>query len=653
MCGIVGFMHAKLSEDEKVRTLKRMLSNIQYRGPDESGIFFDQSIGLGSVRLSIIDLASGQQPMNGAKGRYWMVYNGELFNYIELKKELELEGVTFTTSSDTEVLLESYIHWGEKCLQKFNGQFAFAVYDRERKSLFLARDRFGERPLFYYKDGRNFVFASEIKALFSHSQVSRRLQSSGLAHVAEFWTNIPGETCFEGISQLRPGHYLRLEDDLVQIRQYHHIPKLNLGSDTNVKQNLKEALEKSVNLRMRSDVEVGTYLSGGLDSSIVTALAQKLTKRPLKTFSVTFSDKDYDESTKQNIVSKYLGTEHHTVQIRESDISEVFPEMIWHSETALFRTAAAPLYLLSKKVRDCGIKLVLTGEGADEIFAGYNIFKESILRYKMKGSKREDIVDKLEMLYPYLKHFNQDQANLQYLFYQRFDHPENPLFSHLPRFSLGKFALKFFEPQRQSDESNLLSSIFQNSGDLSLIDRCQRIELETLLAGYLLSSQGDRMTMAHSVEGRCPFLDPDLVQLAQQIPWEKKLGGGFNEKLILKETFSSDLPEEVCRQAKQPYLAMESQSFIKHNPEWMNALINKQSIERTGLFNVSKVQKFFQKLMNNDIDKISPRENQTFIFILSSLLLFDQFIENFSQSNLDMSSCRIQTMHADRIISIS
>ncbi|MBU0982718.1 MAG: asparagine synthase (glutamine-hydrolyzing), partial [candidate division Zixibacteria bacterium] len=352
MCGIAGFFQVAGTKPPDRELIGRMVNIIRHRGPDEFGVYMDNKCVLGQARLSIIDLAGGCQPMCNEDGSVWITFNGEIFNYVELRPELEKLGHVFKTRSDTEVIIHAYEQWGRDCMSRFNGQFAFAIYDRNRQSLFMTRDRLGIRPVFYTQQNGRFYFASEIKSIFCDPQVTRRLDYRGLDEIFTWWTTAPPRTAFEGINELEAGTWLQLEDGRISTGRYwtNEFPevfdnKRSIGSWT---EELRELLIDSVRLRLRADVPVGSYLSGGLDSSATTALIKHFTDTRVETFSVAFTDKAYDESGYQTQMAAHLGTNHHTVKCDYHDIAETFPKVIWHTERPVVRTAPTPLFLLSR-----------------------------------------------------------------------------------------------------------------------------------------------------------------------------------------------------------------------------------------------------------------------------------------------------------------
>ena len=372
MCGIAG-VHNLVDRVVDPHMLREMIDALRHRGPDDVGIHIDRQTGLGHARLSIVDISGGSQPMHEGNRSLWITFNGEIFNHIELRDELIQKGHRFATRSDTEVILRLYQEDGEKCVERLNGQWAFAIWDSRRKKLFLSRDRLGVRPLFYTRTASSFLFASEIKALLASPEVERELDPHALDQIFTFWVTVPPRTAFKKIWQLPPGHSLVLENGQIRISEYWHLeyePPENQASadkEERLAEDLLSLLLDATRIRLRADVPVGAYLSGGLDSTVVAALARKLVGDRLRTFSVGFEDAEFDETAFQKEAATFLDTRHSDVRCSREDIARVFLDVVWHTEQPILRTAPAPLFLLSKLVRDKGYKVVVTGEGADEI----------------------------------------------------------------------------------------------------------------------------------------------------------------------------------------------------------------------------------------------------------------------------------------------
>jgi asparagine synthase (glutamine-hydrolysing) len=621
-----------------------MVNMIQHRGPDEFGAYIDNQCALGQARLSIIDPATGSQPLSNEDETLWITYNGEIFNYIELRDELENNGHKFKTHSDTEVIVHSYEQWGKGCLDRFNGQFAFAIYSKKDKSLFIARDRLGIRPVFYTTYNGRLYFASEIKSIFCEPGISRRLDYKGLDQIFTWWTTSPPRTAFENINELEAGTYIEIKDGRFEKKQYWSMDfPTEFDSDRNLDswaEELHALLVDAVRLRLRADVPVGAYLSGGLDSSATTALIKNFTNTKVETFSIAFHDKAYDESEYQNQMAEYLGTNHHQIECSYNDIAENFPKVIWHTERPILRTAPTPLYMLSGLVRRNNFKVVLTGEGSDEILAGYDIFKETLIRnFWAKDPESEWRPALLKRLYPTLPlSASRARFYLETFYKSGLSETEKFYFSHIPRINTTTRIKDYFSDGVKS-ELNGHDSVESFKGHIPEsfyrwrhLLRAQYLEASSLLSGYLLSSQGDRVSAANSVEGRYPFLDHRVVELGARIPpWYKILG--LKEKLVLKKAMKKELPPEITDRVKQPYMAPDSNSFFQQDsPAYINDMLSESSLEKTGVFNPVFVSRLTAKCARLYHAHLSFKDNMSFIGILSTQLLIDQYINNFNRS---------------------
>ena len=634
MCGIAGFHSPAFSDDQYERTIVDMLRSIQHRGPDESGYYFDNHAALGSVRLSVIDLHTGSQPMSSQDGRYWIAYNGEIYNYKVLRENLKKLGYKFRTESDTEVVLLSYIAWGTNCFAIFNGGFAVAIYDSLTHELVLSRDRFGKRPLFYSIKGATVLFASEMKAFANVPDFHFRWDKDQLASIFVHWTPLPHQTGFQNIEQLPTAGMLIVRDGTVVVAQYADLEMTGetfTGTQAEAAEETRWLLEESVRLRLQSDVEVGVYLSGGLDSSIVALLATQLNTQAVRTFSVSFTDPQFDEAEYQEETSKFLGTHHTTLKVSGADIARDFPKALYHAEVPLFRTALVPLYGLSSMVREHGVKVVLTGEGSDEGFLGYDIFKETYLLERWQNGLEESERQRLlQRLYPYMPHYNAENMRSIQANYARFAEPgAAPYLAHSIRFSNSRLALRFIKEAANPDQQ-FAAYVHKNDdllNRLSSTAKTQWLEFHTLLSGYLLSSQGDRMALAHGVENHCPFLDPSLLAWAFRLPVEYRLQGGTDEKHILKKAFQDKLPASVLARFKRQYLAPDASSFIgDQTADYLESVLSPRELQKIDVLDTDFAAKFMDKLKNTDRSKIAPRENQAFLFLLSVSLLDRYFV---------------------------
>ena len=636
MCGVAGIIDYR-GNTNTVSAVETMLRSFSYRGPDESGIYHSPTATIGNVRLSIIDLQTGQQPLSDVSGRYWIVFNGEIFNYIELRAELDRKGIKLKTHSDTEVLVNLYALYKEKCLPLLNGQFVFAVWDKKEEELFIARDRVGIRPLFYTLADGVFYFASEIKAVFQNPTITRELNPESLAQIYTFWTAITPGTAFKDISELSPGHYMTFSRKGIRTEKFWELSFSSADSSIS----LPDAIEKfdelftnAVRIRLRADVEVAAYLSGGIDSSTTVSYIKKVEPGILNTFSIGFEEKDFDESSYQEEAVKYLDTNHKAITCSSKDISGFFPKVVWHSETPLTRTAPTPMLILSKLVRDNNIKVVITGEGSDEILAGYDIFREAIIRRfwaSQPGSSLRPML--LKKIYPDIPHLRSASPNILKMFFgYKLEETNNLLYSHLLRWNNSNHIKKHFSDQIR-EKSNSYDPLADLEGRLpgdfrrwSPLAQAQWLETTVFMSGYLLSSQGDRMAMANSVEGRYPFLDYRVIEFCSTLPDRFKLNG-LNEKYLLKRLMTGRIPESIVKRPKQPYRAPISSVFLsKDRPDYVEEMLSESFTNRAGVFNYDSLSAMLGKIERTGTS--TEMDNMVLAAVISTHLLHHQFIEN-------------------------
>lgn len=636
MCGFAGYFGDVPAGEPGAILLARMVRAIAHRGPDGSGTFVAPDCGLGHARLSIVGLADGSQPMSLPEGPT-VAFNGEIFNWVELRRDLEARGRVFRTSSDTEVLLHLWEVHGEDFLPLLNGDFAFALYDPRRHSLFLARDRMGVRPLYWTRIGETLTFASEVKALLEVVGVTPALDEIALDQIFTLWAPLAPRTPFRDVFELEPGHAMTVDAHGTRIRAWWSLDFPDAEDarrprdDRAAAEELRALLEDSTRLRMRADVPVGAYLSGGLDSSIVSALAAPMTPQGLDTYSVSFDSPEHDESTFQTAMADALGTRHTTVSCAAGDIGRIFPDVIAATERPILRTAPAPLMMLSSLVRRSGAKVVLTGEGADEIFAGYDIFREARVRRfcaRVPGSRLRPRL--FRRLYPWLPGVqNQSTEYLSAFFGVGADALDDPLHSHRPRFRSTAATKLFFSPElkgrlRGYDATEeLISRLPARFAHWHPLHRAQWLETRVLLPGYILSSQGDRMAMANGVEGRFPFLDHRLVEFAARLAPETKLKG-LVEKSVLRDAGRDLVPAQVAERPKQPYRAPDGDAFLgAEEPEWLAAALDDRALAADGLFAPTHVRRLVDKFRARPNGGF--RENAALVGILSTRLWLERF----------------------------
>jgi asparagine synthase (glutamine-hydrolysing) len=596
-------------------------------------------VGLAHARLSIIDLAGGDQPIHNEDRSLQVVFNGEIFNYVELTDQLKKQGHRFYTRSDTEVIVHLYEEYGEAFVEHLNGQFAIALWDDKNERLVLARDRTGIRPLFTVETGGRLFFASEVKSLFAHPAIPREINLTALQEVFTFWTTLPPNSLFESVKMIPPGHLMAIDSEGKRLTRYWDWSYPNEGIDSTKSladwsEELKALMIDSVRLQLRSDVPVGAYLSGGLDSSVLTSLIKNFTDTPLRTFSIGFEDEEFDESGFQQDLVDYLGTNHTHVLCKRSDIGAAFPRVISHTESAIVRTAPTPLMLLSAAVREAGYKVVLTGEGADEVFGGYDIFKEAKVRRfwsHAPDSHWRPLI--LQRLYPYLKHSPTASGDFSKRFFQQgMEHLDEPYFAHIPRWATTQRVMQFYSDEaraavRQPVGFDTINRILPPEINAwKPLNQDQYIEANTLLSGYLLSSQGDRVAMANSIEGRYPFLDHRVIEFAATLPSRYKIMG-LNEKYIIKQTMQGLIPESIRKRSKQPYRAPDSQSFFHEEKplEYVAYLLSEERIRKAGYYNPKSVSMLLKKCARGKA--LGFADNMAFVGILSSMLVDEQLIE--------------------------
>lgn len=640
MCGIAGIIDYQCNTDGRLYTA-RMLKSIGYRGPDESGMFHSKFATIGNVRLSIIDLSGGQQPLSDQSGRYWITFNGEIFNYKELRKDLEQKGITFRTHSDTEVLLQLYVMYGHKCLNLLNGQFAFAVWDKQEEELFIARDRMGIRPFFYNIRDGVFTFASEIKAIFQQEKIPRQLDPESLTQVYTFWTTVTPFTAFMGVYELSPGHYGYYSRKGLTTERFWSLDfgkQLSNLSFVDALEGFNELFTDAVRVRLRADVEVAAYLSGGIDSSATVAFIKDVEPGVLNTFSIGFSEKDFDESKYQNEAVDYFRTRHKSYVCTSEEIANAFPKVVWHSEMPLTRTAPTPMLLLSKMVRDNNIKVVVTGEGSDEMLAGYDIFKEMMIRRFWASNPDSSLRPLLlKKLYPYIPQIAQANVSAIKLFFKyRLTETEDPFYSHLLRWNNSNHIKKHFSDFMKSVTASY--SPFddlkkQLPADLNSWDplaRAQWLESTVFMSGYLLSSQGDRMSMANSVEGRYPFLDYRVIEYCNSLPSDFKLKG-LTEKYFLKKLLKNKIPENIVKRTKQPYRAPVNNVFLSSEaPEYVREMLSETQTDKAGIFNYKSVSMALARIRKTGFT--SEMDDMLLTSVVSTHLLHNQFVENRNES---------------------
>ncbi len=584
---------------------------------------------LGSTGLAIFGVPGGWQPVRGPRGTL-LVYNGEVYNHPELRAEL---GGAFATTSNPEVVHPLLERDGLAALARLNGQFAFAWWEPRERRLTLVRDRFGVRPLHWTRLSRGGIaFASEAKALFASGEVAAAPDLAGIDEVFSTWGARAPRTAFAGVAQLPPGGLLVWEDGAIVAQRSWWAPGYDAADGAPTPDDLSQLLADAVRLRLRADVPVGTYLSGGLDSSLITALAQRASDHELRTFSVAFHDARYDERDFQQQVAQALGTRHHVVEVGPREIADGFRAVVAHAETPLIRTAPIPLYLLAQATREHGITVVATGEGADELFWGYDLFKETALRelHARDPARAEALLDEL---YPYLDVPAQRRGPAWRRFFFEAGAADDPLFSHQPRIAATGIVRAFYRPEIRGtierlngDDplARLRAELPPAFARWSALERAAYLELTTLLAPNLLSSQGDRVAMAHGVEGRFPFLDHRVFMHSVALPPERKLGPGLREKAELRALARRLLPRAVVERPKQPYRAPSVAPFFgEEAPEWVAERLEADALDQVGIFDPQRVEGLVRRCRAGKANGF--REGMALVGILSTQVWHERF----------------------------
>jgi asparagine synthase (glutamine-hydrolysing) len=630
MCGIAGIARQSQS-GVSAQSLGRMAAAIRHRGPDGYGFYSGRAVGLAHVRLGVSDVAGAGQPLTNEDGRIVAASACEVYNHPELRRELEGRGHVFRTRCHAEILVHGYEEWGTDLLARLDGQFAFAIYDRNRESLFVARDRFGIRPLFYAQRNGDFYFGSEIKAILATGEVDSALDPRGLDEIFRFGAARPPRTAFSGIASLEPGTYGIWKDGALWLRHYYELdyPEAAIEARDAIEQ-LDEIMLRSVGMRLRAEVPVGAFVSGGLDSSITASLTRSASHR-LRSFSVNDGPSDSDERLQQEDAAAAVGSLHTASSIEKDAIAETFPDVLWHTETPLLETTSAMMFHLAKLTKECGVKVVVAGDGADELFLGSDVFKESSVR---RFCLRQPKSQRRRLLFNRVHGRGADESisseSARQLLLDAAD-VSDPLFSHMPRFLNSGvdevYASEFKAGLGGADViGELRASLPTRFFGWSPLNQAAYLEMTTRLSPYLLSSHGDRMTFAHGVEGRYPFLDHRVFEFAAALPTGSRLRG-LRGKEVLRRWAARTLPRQSTLHRKPRSAAADPQCFfLPTSPDWIGDHLSTDSLRRVGIFSPDGVG----ALVSRCTAGINGRrnDNQTLIGVLSTQLWHHQFVES-------------------------
>ncbi len=599
MCGICGKLNFTKEPIER-ELLQKMNKTITHRGPDDEGYYFGEQVGLAHRRLSIVDLSSGVQPMSNEDESIWIVFNGEIYNHEELRPDLEKRGHFFRSKSDTEVIVHLYEEWGVDCLEKLRGMFAFAIWDSKRERLFLARDRMGQKPLVYTQTKNSLLFASEAKALLEDPGVVRKVDDEAI-HSYLTYLYIPApKTAFASVSKLPPAHYLLWEKGKTSLHRYWKIPFLpkNQGSEEEIQEQLWELLRESTRLRLMSDVPLGAFLSGGIDSSAVVGIMSELVDQPVKTFSIGYKNDTFNELPYAREVAKMFATDH-TEFIVEPKAMEILPKLIWHYSEPFADASSIPTYYVSKMAREF-VTVALSGDAGDENFAGYDRYVTSKLveLYQfLPATIRNQVITRLVQLIPNWS-FRQNIISQLKVFIKGASLPQEQRFAHRNSVFTSEFKEQLYTQKMKSqsekwDPAEVMASTFRNSKADNLLDKLLDVDLQYYLTDDILVKV-DIASMANSLEVRSPFLDHRLVEFAAQLPPQLKLKG-LCKKYILKKTLARILPKEILHRKKMGFQVPTSHWFRNELKDYIYQVLLDPKTTSRGYFKKAALEKLLQE----------------------------------------------------------
>ena len=605
MCGICGKLNFDRKEQVDKALLRKMMDLIKHRGPDGSGEFLSGPVGLGHRRLSIIDLNTGDQPMSNEDDTVWVVYNGEIYNFRQLRAELEECGHRFKSTTDTEVIVHLYEEMGDQCVTRFRGMFAFALWDERRQRLLLARDRVGVKPLYYCNTGKALIFASELKSLLTDPNVDKRVNTRAIDRFLTYYY-VPGNiTLFEDIRKLDPGHYLTVQDGQIFIKQYWDLSfdaPMSKKSFDDAVENLRELLRRTVRDHMISDVPVGILLSGGVDSTGVLSYAVQQTDKPIHTFTMGFSGSTFDdERPYARLASERFGSVHHEISMAADDFREFLPKYVWHMEEPVCEPPAVALFFVSQLARHSSIKVLLSGEGGDEAFGGYQTYRNFMMLERLKsafgptkglmrlgfkalgrlGWKR--IEPYAELIDPPLSNYYLSRTATPYTFFNKHKHEI--------------YSKDFAATLRGEASDTPTRLLFEKVEDEPLLNQMLYLDTKTWLPDDLLV-KADKMTMATSVELRVPLLDYQILEFAATLPQNYKVNG-WNLKRILKVALNKTVPKEIINRRKTGFPVPYDKWIINEMKEFVFDTLLSDNAASMPFFN----KKVIVNLLNSNNNK--------------------------------------------------
>jgi asparagine synthase (glutamine-hydrolysing) len=613
MCGIAGIIGKEKNKDE---TIKTMVDCITHRGPDEDGFFSDEFVAFGMRRLSIIDLAGGHQPIENEEGNLSIVFNGEIYNFHELYDVLVNKGHQFKTKSDTEVLIHAYEEFGTDMLKMLRGMFAFSIYDKEKAKLFIARDYFGIKPLYYLTEGSKIIaYGSEIKSLLLHPKYKKEINEEAVFDYLAYQYNPGEETMFKNIWKLPPGAYMIIDikENKIKEKKYwsFEFNEQRNNNEKDLKEEIFRGMQDSVRAHMIADVPVGGYLSGGIDSAAIIALMSKETDKKVSTFTVGFKEVSEHEQARQ--MAKHVGTDHNEITVSLDEYLDVLPKVVWHFDEPVGDPSAVGLYFLAREARK-KVKVVLSGEGADELFGGYNIYREPMA------------LDKMRLIPGFIKSLIiKPLVNSKIPFYgknylRRALTPiQDRYIGNANVFKLAEInSLWNYKPDEEKKELFSLKDDFEHLSHLHDSEKMQIIDINYWLVGDILQ-KGDKMSMAHSLELRVPYLDRDIAKIASTIPPHLKFKNG-KTKHIFREAVKNIMPKATAQRKKLGF-----PTALKH---WMRQNIKSfefEIIENEYIKSRFKVGYIKHLLKEHEIGK---KDNARKIYLLYMLALWHKTFFN-------------------------
>ncbi len=591
-----------------------MMKVLVHRGPDDAAYHTEPGVTLGFVRLSIVDLNGGMQPMQNEDGMITAVCNGEIYNYRELRDELKQKGHVFHTECDVEVITHLYEEYGVDFIKRLNGQFAIGLYDRKNDLLFLGRDHVGIAPLFYSQMGETFLFASEMKSILQYPGIRKEIDMTAVDQMLSFPGIIAPRTIFQGIYSLESGHYLTIQNGEIRKQEYWDLlydKEMVYKTEDEAAEALSAELKNAVRYRLNASVPVGFYISGGLDSSIIASLINMVGNETVRhSFSIDFTQRDISERKYQRMIQKQVHSIHHERLFSISDIVSNLKNAVYYSESVLKETYNTASFVLSGLVRENNMKVVLTGEGADELFGGYVGYKFDKMRASM-GAQRESQLTKEDM------EINEFLWGDPYFTYEKnhgaFAKERKKLFSNELKTEIHRFDCT----QVQVVDTKCLEH-------MDLLQKRSYLDFKMRLSDHLLSDHGDRMTMGNSVEARYPFLDINVMEIAMRMPSEFKLKN-FDEKYILKKIAKDIIPQDIIKRPKFAFVAPGSSDILKQKDEYIDSIMSYERIKKQGIFDADYVEVLKTQYMQPDFKLNLPYDSDMLIIVMTMGILLDVF----------------------------